>query len=395
METVDPFFYVPNDHEWNACIGQQGDEYNYADGYMEAAIELATLVIEKKLYGKRDTLILPILYNARHAIELNLKLVIGKLYRAGILAEEHKKNHDIKSHLDFLIANKIPDALVRECVKKLAPFVDSLSQIDRDGQEFRFHENRAGEPSMGGQNLANIALIRLSLIDLQEVINGLQDSTILLCEQRRVAAKTGYCSRRDLMNIANMLPPKTEWGGDHFTACKDTIRKQYCLSEREFNIALQEIKKTRELAGIVGIETKLKYLSDAKAEFLLAEWDGFHPIEARPATGGGIVPVIFDAEKMVKELETQGLMVSNIIDCMSADEFADAVTIYNLSRGEIYTEAYEEKLVQKQREFKVREDFPQVISDLLDKTNFDRHFIQGLRKVGRLRLAEMLESRHN
>jgi hypothetical protein len=76
----DPFFWLPADSEWNACIGRQGDEDNCVDGYIEAAIELADAVIEKRMYGNRDTLVMPILYNARHALELLLKFVINQLH---------------------------------------------------------------------------------------------------------------------------------------------------------------------------------------------------------------------------------------------------------------------------------------------------------------------------
>ena len=69
----DPFFRLTGDTEWNACIGPQGHEENYVDGYMEAALYLSRAVLEKQLHISRDTLVLPILYNARHAIELALK----------------------------------------------------------------------------------------------------------------------------------------------------------------------------------------------------------------------------------------------------------------------------------------------------------------------------------
>src|SRR6056297_1794712 len=115
----DPFFDLSGDTEWNACIGRQGDEENYADGYIEAALELATTVLEKHMYEKRDTLVLPILYNGRHAIELTLKLVIGELVRAGILSGGHPKNHDIASHLVFLESKAIPDELFEERLSAL------------------------------------------------------------------------------------------------------------------------------------------------------------------------------------------------------------------------------------------------------------------------------------
>jgi len=37
----DPFFRLSAASDWSACIGKQGIEENYLDGYIEAAIELA------------------------------------------------------------------------------------------------------------------------------------------------------------------------------------------------------------------------------------------------------------------------------------------------------------------------------------------------------------------
>lgn len=142
MTLRDPFFDLPANSAWNACIGRQGDEDNYVDGYIEAAIELSSAVLEKSMYEKRDTLVLPILYNARHAIELTLKLVITKLVEAGILNEGHPQNHDISSHWQFIDDDAIPDELFRDLLSCLTPYVESLSQIDNDGQQLRFHRDR-------------------------------------------------------------------------------------------------------------------------------------------------------------------------------------------------------------------------------------------------------------
>ena len=81
----DPFFRLPADSDWNACIGKQGTEENYLDGYIEAAMELVNTVIEKKMLEKRDTVVLPILYNARHAVELMLKFTTRRLVEIGVL----------------------------------------------------------------------------------------------------------------------------------------------------------------------------------------------------------------------------------------------------------------------------------------------------------------------
>ncbi len=49
----DPFFTLPQDAMWNACIGRQSDELHYLDGYIEAGSELAAAVIEKNMLIKR------------------------------------------------------------------------------------------------------------------------------------------------------------------------------------------------------------------------------------------------------------------------------------------------------------------------------------------------------
>jgi hypothetical protein len=63
----DPFFSLAGNPEWNAFIDPQASGMNYVDGYVEAPVELASAVIEKKMVAQRDTLIMPILYTARHA----------------------------------------------------------------------------------------------------------------------------------------------------------------------------------------------------------------------------------------------------------------------------------------------------------------------------------------
>lgn len=102
-DPIDPFFECLPDSGWNACVGRQGYEENYVDGYMEAAQRLVALVMDEQLAGSRDTLVLPILYNARHGIELALKFFIARLHEIGMLAARHAVNHDIRSHLSHLV----------------------------------------------------------------------------------------------------------------------------------------------------------------------------------------------------------------------------------------------------------------------------------------------------
>ena len=155
----DPFFKRFFDGQWNACIGRQGHEENYIDGYIEAAIELVDAIFEKQLVGKRDTLVLPILYNARHAIELALKFATEHLIKASLIKDDGRKlSHNIKTYWDHLHNSAIGDEKLSQTIAALKPYIDSLSQIDSDGQEFRYHRNRDDDPSLAEHAVANYGL---------------------------------------------------------------------------------------------------------------------------------------------------------------------------------------------------------------------------------------------
>lgn len=391
MPQTDPFFSLPRNSEWNACIGRQGDEENYADGYIEAAIELAAGVIEKGMYDKRDTLVLPILYNARHAIELNLKLVIGEFVRAGMLKTGHPANHDILSHLKFLEVRAVPDELFREQLSALRPFVDSLAQIDDDGQELRFHENRAGRRSMERIALANIAVIRASLFQLQEALKNLKLRAYSQCDEWRTGTRTTHCSRRDLVEIAQSLPPRQNWNSQEFVECKEAIKERYRLGNRQFSQALQKIQETRQLAGLIAIESDLIHLSDEKAEVLLEKWGNLHP----PRNSTNDPSLSYFDERAWGAIEkgrtVEAQVVSEIIEGFSEEEFADAETVFYLARDRVFAEFYESRLERKKAEFRARGDFRQEVHDLMSKTNFRLCFVKGLRTVGRLGLSARLE----
>ncbi len=170
----DPFFRKIFDGEWNACIGRQGHEENYIDGYIEAAIELANAIFEKQMYDKRDTLVIPILYNARHAIELALKFATRRLIKARLIKDDGRKlSHNIKAYWDHLYNSAIGDETMSKVIAALKPYIDSLSQIDSDGQELRYHRNRNDDQSLANYATANLRLIRASLGKLERLLSVL------------------------------------------------------------------------------------------------------------------------------------------------------------------------------------------------------------------------------
>lgn len=237
----DPFFRIPTDGTWNACIGPQGNEENYIDGFIDAALELANLILDKKMFVARDTLVLPILYNARHGVELSLKFTMTRLLEAGILKVSHAVNHDIASHWQHLQQARIGDEAIRWYLSQLQPYIISLASIDADGQQLRFATDVEGKTSLEDKPLANIQVIRNSLVILRKVLGDLKNDVLRLCTENALGSHTDECSRMDLLNIARMLPPRTEWNSVSFTTAKQSVQERYELSGKRFSVAADAI----------------------------------------------------------------------------------------------------------------------------------------------------------
>lgn len=389
MPVTDPFFSIPENREWNACIGRQGDEENYADGYMEAAIELASAVIDKKMYEKRDTLVLPILYNARHAIELTLKLVIRVFVKCGIMEDGHKTDHDIASHLKLLDEKVIPDEAFKKLLATLKPYVDSLDQIDKDGQELRYHTDRDGKMSLDQKALANIEVIRHSLSLLATNLKSIKYRSYSLDEEWATGTWTKQCSRTDLCHVAKLMPKRSNWDSEDFTRAKDEIQKRFNFSNKQFSEALDKIQSARELAGIIGVSSDLLHLTDEKIDLLLKKWREFHPPKENRDAGIDF----FDRQQWMpteQEREREAKLISEVLEEFSEDEIADAETIYYLCRDRVFPEFYEKNLARKKREFQANGNLRQEVYDLMCKTNFEQCFRGGVLMLGRLDFAQKI-----
>lgn len=389
----DPFFRKGFDTNWNALIGRQGREENYLDGYIQAAITLAEVVIEQALYRKRDTLVLPILFNARHAVELTLKFATDRLAKAKLIRKEgHRRNHNIKGYWDLLFDSEIGDETLLQTIIALKPFVISLSQIDSDGQELRYHRNRDDQPSLLKYSLANLKLIRTSLYELMKLLSVLTNRTIEFLEERKTGSYTNRCSRSDLLAIARLLPSRVDWGTVEFDQQKEIVKERFQLGNRQFSIALERIQANREMRAILGMESQLVHLTDDEIVLAVEQWRCLHSVREPSDKSHSLhyfASVRFAA--MMDENVVRQEVASTILSKLSRDDLADLETIFYLGRDDEYTEYYEASVARTYKEHAASND-PQVeIFHLMDKMNFFDALQVAVHRLGRLSLAERLK----
>ncbi len=388
----DPFFAVIHDGEWNACIGRQGDHENYVDGYMEAALEIVAAVIDKRQWAKRDTLAMPILYNARHAVELTLKFAIDRLFAGGILTERAKRNHDIQAHWEVLKDAATGDSDLRKSIAALKPYVESLGAIDEDGQQLRYAETQEGEKSLADKSLVNLRHIRKGLIELSEILKALKYRAMGLEEEGRIGTSTPELSRKDLYRVASMLPQRSFWDSEVFVTSKEAVMREFELGSRRFSAALDVIQKHRELGGVIGIEFDLAYLTDEHAHLVVTEWSKVHT----PRCGEEANEFDYwdrDWDKFREGQIVRRAAEETVAVALTPEEIADLETIFYLGRdGRFgFCEQYEDRLATRLK-LTDHNKALHAVSDIMSKTNLLMELIRGLRKLGRNRLADELQS---
>jgi hypothetical protein len=346
------------------------------------------------MFGKRDTLVLPILYNARHAIELALKFATERLIEASVIKDDSRKlSHNIKAYWDHLHNSAIGDEKLSRTIAALKPFVDSLSHIDSDGQELRYHRNRDDDPSLANYATANLRLIRASLQELEKLLSALKYRTVDFIDERETGTFTNRCSRTDLLEIARLMPRRDSWNSQVFDDQKAVVKMRYGLSNKQFTLALDRIQESREMRSALGIESDLRHLVDDDIVFVVEQWRRLHP--EREQEDGSVGLDYFDAkrfERMKEEAAKRGEVVKAIEARLSADALAELEAMFYGDRDHIFPEYHEAMIARILKEHAAAKN-PQVkIVHLMEKTNFLQCAHGATVRLGRLSLAERLKA---
>lgn len=387
---IDPFFEVIPDGVWNACVGRQGSSLNYLDGYLEAARELISAVIDKRMFASRDTLAMPILYNCRHALELSLKFAIDRLHRIGMIAATHPANHNILSHWQHLRDAGIGDTRFARLIGEFEPFVVSLAEIDEDGQELRYANKRDGEKSLGGIAVVNLPLIRHSIDELSAIMERLKARLFDLEDERPTGTYTRECSRADLEEIAGMLGDHATWRDSSFEERKLEVMEHFGLSGRKFSDAVTAIRQSRPLAARVGLESELRHLSDDKAVGALELWAKAHPARAYDPDDLGLDYFDRDWGKFEEEARIARDLDDAILKLLTLEELSDLEVLFYIGRDRVKGEHYDKCLDRTIAMHRNAASLWEGVHHIMSKTNLLDAAIEGAATVGRPSLAEKL-----
>jgi hypothetical protein len=176
------------DRNWtlNSCLGwSKGRPTSRIMGYREAADLIFARLAEDR--GGLDTLVYPLVFLWRHAIELQLKNIVE---RGQIVLEKeaaYPKHHGLKE--TWQMAIDVIGALQEEDkgeIENVTRVIDELCGLDPDSSGFRYHETKKGQPTL------DTAPELLHLGSINEALAGV--SSYLDCVETALEQAIDYIS---------------------------------------------------------------------------------------------------------------------------------------------------------------------------------------------------------
>ncbi len=196
-----PFEYHENDY-YVACVGDNGgtDNFDIREGFKKSVDFLISAV---KQGATEDVLIYPIVYNARHSIELSLKLIIENVFNIceikGKMIDESDKKifiHDIRT-LDSIIKKyySVDKRILKSYNESNSYLVDYF--FDVDGDAFKYETDHDGNPHMIKHGISSISIDVLEdkFNKLMVLFDKLISDLYYMCDEYKLGSYTKHLSR--------------------------------------------------------------------------------------------------------------------------------------------------------------------------------------------------------
>lgn len=374
---------------FNACVGTNSshDMRTYAEGYLQAAQKLLEVMFSQRMMYERDTLVHPILYSARHSIELSIKHVLIELNKIGIRTKDCEiHGHSLKIQWALFKKQTAFDRRIIDVSESIDSMVIQLDQADPDAQDFRYPVNTNGEQTLNGKFVVDLVTVKLVVDCLAEKLVYLYNLIDLIIDERNLNAFTHEFNREELKQLSLDLPDFDTWStSDDFQTIKLIWKEKYGLSNSAFSRAVDFIKKHREFSGNINFEHDFIALDNQLLECLIKK-----SYEIR-------LEQIEDRKLDLKEqLNKPNPAYTNFPLFESRITPAVMSELNALFYLDEFSEEFDSLVKRFDREFEglvdkeLDEALKKSFIHIYEKTNFLSAVIRGLEKTGRLKLTEQL-----
>jgi len=320
-------FNIGNNTHLNACVGNNGiqDHYKYGYGYDEA---VSLLILASENTATIDAIIYPLVFCARHRIELFLKDQLLKLLEIRenktITEDLLTSTHDLKKLWGlFKTQGTSTDRRIIDFTKKAEEYIIDFSEIDLTGETFRYPYTKFKTLHLLNTPIINIAIFKKRFSEISTFMKIFESLTEFLIYEYEQNTFTKKLSRNDIFDISNILPLKEKWTLDSFDKIKLQIKKKYDLGSKELSKAINIIKAHREFCINIGTELPLEQINIKNMNLYISIYNEYKAIDCNKEEAF--------VERVRLELPKQAIIcIYTLVELGKLDYFSEAFDLlYN------------------------------------------------------------------
>jgi hypothetical protein len=372
----------------NACVGINGiqDHEKYGYGFDEATKLLIKAV--KSDDTAIDAIIYPLIFCARHRLELFLKdqLLKFPLIRENNEVTEHllSKTHNLETLWDlFKRVGETTDRRILAFIDEAEEYILDFAEIDPTGETFRYPYDQYKTTHLINTPLINIGVFENRYSKLSTMIDRFESLTKYLIDEYAQKTFTSELSRADIYQISRMLPHKKEWMRASFDSMKAKIRKKFNLSNRKLSKVIDVIKIHREFCTNIGLELPITQMdSDVLKKYLSI----YKRIQIKR---------IQNVRKLAAywlhyQRRTKGRLIEEFEAELSREAVICIFTLIELGKLAYYGEAFDSLYLRYEHDAAEEYEFSQYCYSITASSRALEFLINGLTKIGQKSLLKCI-----
>jgi hypothetical protein len=353
---------------YNACVGKNGKAKipDYQLGYQLAVNIMINFI--KQDSGYIDPLIYPLLFSARHSIELFMKEIIrhleiiNKMINKKTKYKNHLLIHDISILWDHLKKVASFDKRIKEPINTLDEYITDYFDIDLTGETFRYPFDTKNKHHLDDFYVINVLRFEKRFKEMCPIIENVYYLVDSLTTEYDAGTFICGLSRYEIEEISKKLPKKDNWTEPIFDIISAQIKHEYNIpSNKAYSKILDLIKKHKEFSNNIGLINVSTVLTKDEYYFYKMEYLNSHFAEKPRVIQANELKKLLKFKnkkfsnflfKINKKnnitkanqkpfLERKNDFVNSIINKLSLESIAALCSFYDIGHDNIYSELYE------------------------------------------------------
>lgn len=368
----------------NACVGWNGNPgiMTYSEGYNEAVKILLDAALENK--APIDLLVYPIVYSARHSIELFLKDQLEKIFYINKMLDSACKDKVDRIHNLSLLWDKFKKSAIKEnryekLVDKIDEYIVDFVQCDDSGENFRYPYSREGQKCLNEISCINLYVFKNRYEELERLLLELEDLSLYLYEEYSQNSTVAGFSRNVIKKIAIELPDRDLWSNPSsdptISEVKKNIIKKYNIgSNKKLDKIIEYIESHAEFSLLINKEIPIEELSVLELKRFVEIYDQY-----------------LSDNQSVSFFDFENKYVKMVSDNLPHKAIAALAHLFDMGYFDLYSEEYLRGLPQKLEE----EDYFLITDYLFRGRRTIERIKYGLIKTGQKTLLEVINLRED